>query len=512
MAAIVGALFGKAIDGTFSVIDKKITIEGKKDIIREEAEASVKKTYAEGKVKADLKILDNEREDHHEDHIRKMEDIKNNQIYRMEKLNKDHEINVSRQNAENRKLEEEMKIKADDHHESNKREMAKINNDFELKMTYAKADIEEKTRKLNIEESKENHRSEAEILKINKDSEIRNLEIQSDMEKFRLNNNNTIAEIQNKHKIDLENIEIKKKEENNNFLTKNKELDYKRDKEKEENLLKREKEQNRYNLEEKKLTIEIEKLKAENNNNEIKLRNQFDLEKMDRKNESDKLKMEWEEKNLKIQKDIKELELKKAKDESEKNKELEDIRGKYKKEITETELNSKKEFEALRGANEVNLQEAKNNGAAKLGEIENKGKLIEKLNADQSFQILLNMTNNTNSQPQNQNKMPINQYDPRFMYNMNPPMNICYNNQGMYSMVNQPMNGYNAMYNTPMNPMNPYINCQQMYNTPIYNKPMNPYMNYQQNFAENPQKLDSSMQINNSNNNITASCPIPVMS
>ena len=141
-----------------------------------------------------------------------MKGMEYDQIYKMDKSNKDHEINVLRQNAENKRLDEEMRIKADDHHEHNKREMEKINKDFELKMTYAKADIGKMERELGLEETKENHRSEAEILKINKDSEKEFAEMKIDMEKFSLNNNNKITEMQNHHQIDLENIEIKKAE------------------------------------------------------------------------------------------------------------------------------------------------------------------------------------------------------------------------------------------------------------------------------------------------------------
>ena len=172
MATIVGALFGKIIDKGGDIIDKKITIEGKKDL-----------EEIKGKWKRAEHILDNERQDSHEHHLELMEDKKNEQEYRMDKLSKDHEINLLRQNAENKKLEEEMRIKSEDHHEKNKREMEKISKEFELKMTYAKADIEKTERELNIKEKTENHRNEAEILKINKDNEKAIAEMNADMEK-----------------------------------------------------------------------------------------------------------------------------------------------------------------------------------------------------------------------------------------------------------------------------------------------------------------------------------------
>ena len=89
------------------------------------------------------------------------------------------------------------------------------------------------------------------------------------------------------------------------------------------------------------------------------------------------------------------------------------------------------------------------------------------------------------------------------------PSNLCPNNQFMYNVPAQQMNYYMPMNTTPMNQ---FMNCQPMYGMPMYNKPMGPCMGYQPQYVQTPQMLDSSMQMSNSQGNISASCTMPVMS
>ena len=204
----------------------KLEVKGqiKKDIINAEGKVKIEEIKEQGKVDIEKMKIENERQEINNAHEKDMKGMEYDYKIRDKQIEKDHEINVMRQQQEGRRKEEELKIKSDDHHAKNLREMKKLEGEIEVNMAIAKGDIEAKFKKLAIEDKAQDQAHEANMKKIDYTHEENLAKMKSEEEKFKLRNANDLEKIKNKHEVDMANIDLKKTEQNNNFLTKKEEL------------------------------------------------------------------------------------------------------------------------------------------------------------------------------------------------------------------------------------------------------------------------------------------------
>ena len=182
--------------------------------------------------------------------------------------------------------------------------------------------------------------------------------------------------------------------------------------------------------------------------------------------------------------------------------------------IAKIELEGNLQIEGLKSQKDIILKQLEMDKEIKLSQINNKGKMFDKLgqiDSENSFKIISKELND--SIYQNQNQMCQNPYFNQFSFmgnnmnyipmgnNMNcTPMGNCFmNNPFMYS---KQMNNSMAAYNTPMDPnMNihmRYMNYPQQINN--FQQQENNYIpklnNDKQNYIQNPQNVDYNREMN----------------
>lgn len=103
----------------------KLEVQGKikKYLIIEEGKVKIETIKEQRKVDVAKMKIENERQKINNEHEKDMKGMEYDYLLKDKALEKDHEINVMKQEQEGKKLEEEMKIKADDHRAKNEREM-----------------------------------------------------------------------------------------------------------------------------------------------------------------------------------------------------------------------------------------------------------------------------------------------------------------------------------------------------------------------------------------------------
>ena len=130
MAAIFATLANTFIDKAGSIIEKKeethkIEVQGeiKKQLIIEEGKVKIETIKEQGKVDIKKMEIENEKQKINNEHEKDMKGMEYDYLLKDKTLDKEHEINILKQKQEEKRQEEELKIKADDHHAKNERDM-----------------------------------------------------------------------------------------------------------------------------------------------------------------------------------------------------------------------------------------------------------------------------------------------------------------------------------------------------------------------------------------------------
>ena len=237
MSAFFAPLLNTIVEKTgdyFTQTEKthQLEVQGeiKEKLTKLEGDIAIEKIKQEGKIDIEKLKLENEKLTINNANIKDMKGMEYDYLLKDKTIDKEHEINLLKQKQDEKRQDDEMKIKAEDHHAKNLREMKKLEGEINVDMAKAKGEIEVNLKKLNIEETVNKHDHEQKMQNMIFYHEESLAKMKSDEEKFKIENARKLEEMKYKNKEEMTNLEIKKNEVNNDFLLKKEQLENERKK------------------------------------------------------------------------------------------------------------------------------------------------------------------------------------------------------------------------------------------------------------------------------------------
>ena len=140
----------------------QLEVQGKikENLTKIEGDIAIEKIKQEGKIDIEKMKIENEKLTINNAHSKDMKGMEYDYLLKDKTIDKEHEINLKKQKQDEKRQDDEMKIKAEDHHAKNLRDMKELEGKINVDMAKAKGEIEANLKKLNIEEEANNHEHE----------------------------------------------------------------------------------------------------------------------------------------------------------------------------------------------------------------------------------------------------------------------------------------------------------------------------------------------------------------
>jgi hypothetical protein len=190
----------------------QLEVQGKikEKLTKIEGDIAIEKIKQEGKIDIEKMKIENEKLTINNAHDKDMKGMEYDYLLKDKTIDKEHEINLLKQKQDEKRQDDEMKIKAEDHHAKNLRDMKELEGKINVDMAKAKGEIEANLKKLNIEETANNHDHEQKMQNMVFNHEESIAKMKSDEEKFKIENDRKLEEMKYKNKEEMINLEIKK--------------------------------------------------------------------------------------------------------------------------------------------------------------------------------------------------------------------------------------------------------------------------------------------------------------